>query len=94
MLVRERLSAGDSDDAVIAFISSRYGDFVLLRPPFKAITLVLWLAPPAILVLGAVAVAVYFRRRRRTAAVAPPLSADESRRLDALLGDDAGGGPG
>ncbi len=93
VLVRERLTAGDSDDAVIAFITSRYGDFVLLRPPFKAITFVLWLAPPVILLLGGVAVVFYFRRRRGAKAAAP-LSADERRRIDALLGGDAGSGPG
>ena len=84
VLVRERLTAGDSDDAVIGFVADRYGDFVLLRPPFKASTLVLWLGSPALLVLGAVVVVLYFRRRRTAQAVAP-LSADEQRRIDTLL---------
>ncbi len=85
VLVRERLTAGDSDDAVIGFVADRYGDFVLLRPPFKASTLVLWLGSPALFVLGAVVVVLYFRRRRAAQAV-PPLSADEQRRIDTLLG--------
>ncbi len=85
VLVRERIMQGESDEAVIGFIADRYGDFVLLRPPFKAGTLVLWLGSPALLVLGAAAVVLYFRRRRAAQAV-PPLSADEQRRIDTLLG--------
>ena len=85
VLVRERLTAGDSNDEVIAFVTDRYGDFVLLRPPFKASTLVLWLGPAVLFVLGAIAVVMFFRRRR-TAAAATPLNADEQRRIDALLG--------
>src|SRR5262245_39310993 len=50
VLVRERLSAGDSDQAVLAFVAARYGDFVLLRPPLEAHTLLLWAAP--LLMLG------------------------------------------
>ena len=52
ILVRERLSAGDSDDEVLAFVEKRYGEFVLLRPRFVLHTLLLWLAPP-LLLLGA-----------------------------------------
>ncbi len=87
VLVRERLTAGDSDDSVIAFMTERYGDFVLLRPPFKASTLVLWLGPAVLFILGAGAVVMFFRRRR-TAPGAIPLSADEQLRVDALLGAD------
>ncbi len=87
ILVRERLTAGDSDDAVIAFVTDRYGDFVLLRPPFKASTLVLWLGPAVMFVLGAAAVVMFFRRRR-TASAPTPLSADEQQRIDSLLGAD------
>jgi cytochrome c-type biogenesis protein CcmH len=49
LLVRERLSAGDSDSQVIAYIHARYGDFVLLRPPFNPSTFLLWLTPFLIL---------------------------------------------
>ncbi len=89
VLVRERLTAGDSDEAVVAFVTDRYGDFVLLRPPFKASTLVLWLGPAALFVLGAAAVVMFFRRRR-TATAAAPLRADEQSRIAALLGSDGG----
>lgn len=52
LLVRERLQAGDGDAAVRDYLVARYGDFVLLRPPVKAATLALWLAPPILLALG------------------------------------------
>ena len=86
ILVRERLQAGDDDDAVIAFVTARYGDYVLLRPPFRETTWALWLGPAALLLLAALGVFVYFRRRARAA---PPtsLTAEERARLDALLRD-------
>ena len=48
LVVRERLVAGDSDREVVDYVVSRYGDFVLLNPPFKPATYALWFAPPAI----------------------------------------------
>ncbi len=89
LLVRDRLSAGDSDRQVIDYVVSRYGDFVLLKPPFKGSTYVLWIGPAVIAGLGVAALAVYFRRRRPAVAgpPPPPLSEDEKRRLDALLED-------
>lgn len=90
VLVRERLKAGDSDSGVLGYVTDRYGDYVLLRPPFKATTLVLWVAPFAILLLGGLVTAVFLRGRRgaATATDTAPLSADERRRLDALLRKD------
>ncbi len=92
IIVRERISAGDSDDQVMKFVVDRYGDYVLLNPPFKATTLVLWVGPFVLFVVGlAVVWRVYGRRAARAATIAPaPLSADEKRRLDALLKDGAG----
>ena len=87
MLVRERLNAGDSDDAVVDYVVSRYGDFVLLDPPFKGTTYVLWFGPLLIAVLGIMAVFFFFRRRRTAEAAPPPLSDDEKRRLESLIGD-------
>ena len=90
LLVRERLAAGDSDDQVLAYLTSRYGDYVLLRPPLKPTTWVLWFGPPALLLVGALALLAAWRRRRDVAsAPAAPLSADERRRLATLL--DEGG---
>jgi cytochrome c-type biogenesis protein CcmH len=86
ILVRERLKAGDSDAAVKAFVVDRYGTFVLLKPPFQMNTLVLWLAPLA-LVLAAAAVAWRFVTRGAEAPQkpAPKLTAEEEARLEALL---------
>ena len=89
VLVRERLTAGETNDQVVAFITTRYGDFVLLRPPFKPITWLLWLGPAIVLLLGAVAVVVWFRRRAGHAEQSP-LSDDEERALHSLLDDDDG----
>ncbi len=90
ILVRERLTAGDSDSEVVTYVVNRYGDFVLLKPPFKGTTYVLWFGPAIIALLGLIAVLVFYRRRRTApeAAAAPPLSDAERRRLDALLGDE------
>ena len=87
--MRERLVAGDSDAAVIDHIAARYGDFVLLKPPFKATTYVLWFGPPAIAGAGLVALLIFFRRRASAKlAKPPPLSEAERRRLKALMEDD------
>jgi cytochrome c-type biogenesis protein CcmH len=87
VLVRERLVAGDSDREVLSFVVARYGEFVLLRPPIGAHTIMLW-AAPALVLLG-VMVWIGLRLRRPAPVVAPvALSAEERRRLDALLADE------
>ena len=63
VLVRERLTAGDSDRQVIDFMVARYGEFVLLKPRVSAHTLILWLAPFAALVIGGLGFFVFLRRR-------------------------------
>lgn len=93
ILVRERISAGDSNEEVLAYMVDRYGDYVLLDPPFKASTYVLWIGPPVIAALGLVWLGMYFRRRKSESSQAQAagpqtLSDDERRRLDALLKDD------
>ena len=90
LLVRQRVLAGDSDAQVKQYIVARYGNYVLLKPPFDAETYLLWLGP-LVLLLGAVGVVtIYYRRAARDVEMAP-LSEDESRRLAALIGDtDAG----
>ena len=87
VLVRERLEAGDSDAEVIDYLVSRYGEFVLLKPRFAWHTIVLWAAGPAALVAGLIGIAVALRKRRTMVAsrAEPALTADEQRRLDALL---------
>jgi cytochrome c-type biogenesis protein CcmH len=86
-LVRERLVAGDSDEEIIAFLTARYGDFVLLKPPVKPATWGLWFGPLAVLLVAAGGIVVYLRRRGPRATASAPLSADERARLDALMGE-------
>ncbi len=87
ILVRERLVAGDTDEEAVNFIVSRYGDFVLLRPPMRPGTYALWFGPGILLVVGGFFVARYFRRRRGLPPP-PPLSGEEQKRLSELLGKD------
>ena len=86
LLVRERLSAGDSDSQVIDFLVSRYGEFVLLKPRFEWHTAALWLLPPVILLAGAIA--VFLSTRRRPVASDPALSEAERVKLSEILRHD------
>lgn len=88
MLVRERLKAGDSDTQVRDYLVARYGDFILLKPPFKMETLLLWLTPFAVLLAGAAALMAFTRRRRVAPLAAQSLSETEKNRLQALLSSD------
>ncbi|MCP1335913.1 cytochrome c-type biogenesis protein [Futiania mangrovi] len=93
LIVRERLVDGDTDAEVVDFLVRRYGDFVLLKPPVKPQTYVLWFGP---FLLFAVAGFGVWRllgatARKQAGDGAAPLSAEEQRRLDALLkGPQAG----
>ncbi len=91
ILVRERLKVGDSDSEVVDYVVSRYGDFVLLKPPFKGATLVLWIGPALIALGGLAAMVAYLRRNRRAAgggpAKAAPLTAAERKHLAKLMKD-------
>ena len=92
-LVRERLLAGDSDAEIIAFLTARYGDFVLLEPPLKPATWGLWFGPAVVLVLAAAGAAVYLRRRRAAPTTVPaPLDPAEQARLDAIIEDGPSSG--
>jgi cytochrome c-type biogenesis protein CcmH len=83
VLVRERLTAGDSDSQVIDFLVARYGEFVLLKPRLSAHTLLLWLAPFGVLVIAAIG---FLAARRRAVTVSQPqLTAEEEARVNALL---------
>ena len=88
VLVRRRLTAGDTDQQVIDYVVSRYGDFVLLKPPFKLDTYLLWLGPGLILLAGLWGIGRYMRRQAGMAGP-PPLSADEERRLAQILKERA-----
>ncbi|KZY32582.1 cytochrome C biogenesis protein CcdA [Roseovarius sp. HI0049] len=77
VLVRERLLAGDSDEEVVAYIVDRYGEYVLLKPQAGGSNLVLWLAGPAMLLLGAAIGVVFLRRRSQAAPQAEAVLTDE-----------------
>jgi cytochrome c-type biogenesis protein CcmH len=83
LLVRKRIIAGDSDEHVISHIVSRYGDFVLLRPPFNKWTLTLWLSPLILLFIGTLGLVFYFRRKV-SLDISPPLSDREKRILERI----------
>ena len=83
LLLRERLTAGDTDAAAMAFIVDRYGEYVLLKPTTTGANLLLWLAGPLMLLGGGVLAAVMVRGRA-TATEAPPLSAEDQARLAAM----------
>lgn len=89
ILLRERLLAGDTDKQAKAYIVARYGDYVLLNPPFRLETLALWLGPLAALLAGGLTIAVYLRRRDDPAASpATPLTVEEEARLKSMLGTE------
>jgi cytochrome c-type biogenesis protein CcmH len=92
LLVRERLKAGDTDDQVRQYLVDRYGDYVLLRPPLKATTVVLWLGAPVMLLFACGAAVVFMRSRRGSPAGddgSRPLTAAERRRLATLTDGEA-----
>jgi cytochrome c-type biogenesis protein CcmH len=86
VLIRQRIKAGESNAQVKAFLVSRYGDFILLKPPFKPETLLLWGTPVLLLVLGSGAIVLAVRRRRPMRKPAS-LDATEEARLAELVGN-------
>ena len=87
VIVREQLRLGKTDEQAKQYLVSRYGSYVLLRPPLRADTLLLWLGPFAALALGAWGVLAYLRSRRADGDV-PALTPEENARLDELLRED------
>ena len=84
-LVRERLTAGDSDDQILAYLVARYGDFILLRPPFRPGTFLLWSTPVLALLLGGAGIVWAAAQRRGLQPQAEPLSAADKAKLAELL---------
>jgi len=89
MLVRERLTKGDSDSQVLDFLVARYGEFVLLKPRFELQTLLLWGLPPAALLAGLVALLMMARRRQAANLQTTALTAAEQQRVTTLVGPSA-----
>jgi cytochrome c-type biogenesis protein CcmH len=88
VLLRERIQKGDTDQQVIDFLVSRYGEFILLKPPFDWNTVLLWLVPPGALAIGGLAAALSYRKRRNRAVEAAPLSEAEAADVQRLLAED------
>jgi len=94
ILVRERLKQGDSDTQVLDYLTTRYGEFVLLKPPLAWHTALLWFSPLGLLIIGAIGLGVAIRRRR--GAVEPPdphLTPAEEVRLARVLRPSDSAGP-
>lgn len=83
VIVREQLKAGATDDQVRDYLVARYGDFVLLKPPFKAKTALIWTGPFLLLLGAGLGIYFYYRRARRVEAA--PLDAAEQARLENFL---------
>src|SRR5687768_17960748 len=82
--IREQMKAGKTDQEIIAFLTARYGDFVLYRPPVKATTYFLWFGP-FVLLLGGLFLLFHYLKKRRQLITEKPLSADQRRDVEALL---------
>ena len=84
--IREQMKAGKSNQEIIAFMTERYGDFVLFRPPVKATTYLLWFGPFLLLAAG-ILVQLRYLKKRRERVLDKPLSEAERKRVEALLSD-------
>ncbi len=82
--IREQMKAGKSDQEIIAFLTQRYGDFVLYKPPVKATTYLLWFGPFVLLVAGTI-VLFQFLKKRREMIQDQPLTAEERKRAEEIL---------
>ena len=82
LIIRQKLRRGETKKEIVAFVVARYGEFVLLEPPVKSRTILLWITPIFIFLLGAVFILFWFRRRGVTNH--PILSEDEKRRLSSI----------
>ena len=89
LLVRERLTKGDSDSQVLNYLVARYGEFVLLKPRFELQNLLLWGLPPFALMAGVIALFVTARRRRTADLQVPALSTSEQKRVATLVENQA-----
>lgn len=83
-LIRQQVVAGRTDQQILTSMVQRYGDFILLKPPFDALTALLWASPGMALLAGGIAVFLALRGSRRRAAP-PALTPDERARLDRLM---------
>lgn len=85
--IRGMIQAGKSDKEIIDFMVARYGDFVLYNPPFKATTVLLWVGPLALMLVGLVALGRYLKQRNQRITDDAPLSDEDAKRAEALLNE-------
>jgi cytochrome c-type biogenesis protein CcmH len=85
ILVRERLQAGESDASIRTFLTVRYGDFILLKPPLKFETALLWLGPGVLLLLAGAVIAFRQSKRGEAGLANTELTAEERAALASLL---------
>jgi cytochrome c-type biogenesis protein CcmH len=83
--VYEMVDEGKSDDEIVEFMTSRYGDFVLYKPRLDAKTYVLWIGPFALLIVGFFVGAMFIRRQRGMQTANVEISAEDQQELDELL---------
>ena len=83
--IREQMKAGKSDKEIVAFLTTRYGDFILYRPPVKPTTYLLWFGPFVLMIAGLTLLFINLKHRRELI-IDKPLSQDERRRAEELLG--------
>jgi len=88
IILRERISAGDTDEQAVEYLVARYGSFVQLNPPMRLDTLALWFGPLAVLVLGGIGAVVYIRGRS-PAGAATLTAAEEAELAEVLKSDEA-----
>ncbi len=84
--IHRLMSAGKTDAEVIDFLVQRYGDFILYEPPVKGVTMMLWVGPFALLIVGVTVLILVLKRRVKSAD--PELSAEEIARAEQLLSED------
>ena len=82
--IREQMKAGKTDDEIKAYLTQRYGDFPLYKPPVRPMTYFLWFGPFLLLIMGTAALFLFIRRRREMI-VEKPLTADERKRAEEIL---------
>ena len=87
--IREQIRAGKSDQEIIGFLTQRYGEFILYRPPVKPTTYLLWFGPFVVL-LGGLVMLFRYVKRRRDLIPEQPLSPADRRRTEELLGSGSG----
>ena len=87
--IREQMKAGKSDQEILAYLTQRYGDYVLYKPPVKSTTYLLWFGPFVLLIAGTGVLYRYLKQRRELIKD-KPLSADERKRAADILRDEIG----